>query len=80
MQSAKDEECTNIRIYEYLKNECQKYCNQVKYGVRPPKFIWAPSAQLYSLAETPQPPPPPPRIWARIRGRYWSAKIDDISL
>ncbi len=24
--------------------------------------------------------PPPPRIWAHIRGRYWSAKIDDISL
>jgi hypothetical protein len=23
---------------------------------------------------------PPPRIWAHIRGRYWSAKIDDISL
>ncbi len=25
-------------------------------------------------------PLPPPRIWAQIRGRYWSAKIDDISL
>jgi hypothetical protein len=35
--------------------------------------------QLYSLAETPQ-PLPSPRIWAHIRGRYWSAKIDDISL
>jgi hypothetical protein len=23
---------------------------------------------------------PPPRIWAHIRGHYWSAKIDDISL
>ncbi len=22
--------------------------------------------------------PPPPRFWAPIRGRYWSAKIDDI--
>ena len=30
--------------------------------------------QLYSLAETP--PPPNPRIWTRIRGRFWSAKID----
>jgi hypothetical protein len=48
-----------------------------KYGIRSPKFIWAPCAQLYSLAETPQ---PPPRIWAPIRGRYWSAKIEDISL
>ncbi len=36
-------------------------------------------AQLYSLAETPQ-PPQSPRIWTRIRGRYWSAKTDDISL
>ena len=31
---------------------------QVKYGVRSPKTIWAPCAQLYSLAETLQPPPP----------------------
>jgi hypothetical protein len=38
------------------------------------KFIWALCAQLYLLAETPR------RIWAHIRGRYWSAKIDDISL
>ncbi len=35
-------------------------------------------AQLYSLAETPQPPPPIPRIGAHLRGRYWSVKIDDI--
>jgi hypothetical protein len=25
-------------------------------------------------------PAPPPRIWAHLRGRYSSAKIDDISL
>jgi hypothetical protein len=25
------------------------------------------------------PPPPTPGIWAHIRGRYWSAKTDDIS-
>jgi predicted RNase H-like nuclease (RuvC/YqgF family) len=25
------------------------------------------------------PPPPSPRIWSRIGGRYWSAKLDDIS-
>ncbi len=31
--------------------------------------------QLYSLAT-----PPPPRIWAQMRRRYWSAKIDDFSL
>ena len=34
---------------------------------------------MYSLAETPQ-LPPSPRMWAHIRGRYWSIKIDDISL
>ncbi len=26
------------------------------------------------------PPPPSPHIWAHIRGRYWSAKTDDVSL
>jgi hypothetical protein len=35
-------------------------------------------AQLYSLAETPQ-LPPPPAFGLALRGRYWSAKIDDIS-
>jgi hypothetical protein len=40
--------------------------------------LFASLAQLYSLAETQQTPPPPtPRIWVNIRGRYWSAKIDD---
>ncbi len=29
---------------------------------------------------TPPPPHPSPIIWAHIRGRYWSAKIDDMSL
>ena len=28
---------------------------------------------------TPRNSPSPPCIWAQIRGRYWSAKIDDIS-
>jgi hypothetical protein len=28
----------------------------------------------------PSTPPPPPGIWTHIRVRYWSAKIDDISL
>ncbi len=32
--------------------------------------------QLYSLDETPQ-LPPSHHIWAHIRGRFWSAKIDD---
>ncbi len=51
----------------------------VKYGVRSPKIIWAPCAQLYSLAETLQ-PSSSPRMWAQIRGRCWSSNIDDISL
>ncbi len=34
----------------------------------------------FSLAETPQPRPPSLRIWAPMLWRYWSAKIDDISL
>ncbi len=51
--------------------------------IESPKFIWAPCAQLYSLAETETTQPPPPsssRIWAHIRGRYWSAKVDDVSV
>ncbi len=32
---------------------------EVKYGVKSPKFIWAPVyVQLYSYAETPHLPPP----------------------
>ncbi len=46
----------------------------VKYGVGSPKFIWAPCAQLYSLAETPQSPP------HLVAIGQWSAKIDDISM
>jgi hypothetical protein len=38
------------------------------------------SVQLYLLAEIPQ-LSPSPSIWAHhLRGRYWSAEIDDISL
>jgi len=45
---------------------------------RSPKFIWAPYAQMYSLAEAPQ--SSPPLGSCTVCGRYWSAKIDDISL
>ncbi len=61
----------------YITHGTLNFVSQVKYGVRSPKFILGSmcSAQLFSLAETPPPPPPPsPRIWAHIRGRYWSAK------
>ncbi len=49
----------------------------VKYGVRSPKYIWE---QLYLRIKRLRPLNPTPRIWAHIRGHYWSAKIDDISL
>ncbi len=49
-----------------------------KYGVRSPKFIWAPCAQLGTQWLRPRNSPPPPRIWAHTR-RYWSVKIHDIS-
>ncbi len=39
----------------------------VKYGVRSPKFIWAPCVQLYSLTETPQLPPLPPHLGSYTR-------------
>ncbi len=36
---------------------------------------------LYSLAETPHNSPLPPHlVLYSIRGRYWSAKIEDISM
>ncbi len=38
------------------------------------------TVQLYSMDETPQPPPPIPAFGLIYEGRYWSAKIDDISL
>jgi hypothetical protein len=38
--------------------QCGIITGWFKFGFRSPKFIWAPCAQLYSLAETPQHPPP----------------------
>ncbi len=52
-----------------------------KYGGRSPKFIWAPChVMCQSFAHWLRPRNPPPAIGIRIRWRYWSAKIDDISL
>jgi hypothetical protein len=43
--------------------------------------LGAPCALLYTHWLRPRNPPPPlSRIWAHMRGRYWSAKIDDRSL
>jgi hypothetical protein len=50
----------------------------VKYGVRYPEYFWAP---VYSCTRWLRPRNSPhPRIWGRIRGCYWSARIDKISL
>ncbi len=55
-----------------------------KYGGRSPKFIWVPCHVMCTAVlicwDPATPPPSPPRIWTRIRGRYWSAKIGEISL
>jgi hypothetical protein len=66
--------------WNIVRHFCVYFCfwSIVVIGVRSPNFIWVPCVQQYSLAETLQLPPPP--IWAHIRGRYWSAKIDNISL
>jgi hypothetical protein len=53
-------------------------------GGRCPKFIWAPchvirTAVLINL-DPATPPPPIPQHWDSLLGRYWSAKIDDISV
>jgi hypothetical protein len=57
-------------------NTCQHRLN----GVRSPKFIWAPCPQLSHWLRSRNQTRPTPRIWALIRGRYWSAKIADITL
>jgi hypothetical protein len=52
----------------------------VKYEDGSPKLVYLGSCvQLYLLAETPQ-LSPSPAFELMLRGRYWSAKIDDISL
>ncbi len=48
----------NIRRYRRCSATSLASIVDIGYGVRTPKFIWAPCVQLYSLAETPQPPPP----------------------
>ncbi len=55
-------------------------CSEVRQPKPCVKYGLLCTAVQYSLLEAPQHPPPPPRICAYIRGRHWSAKIDDISL
>jgi hypothetical protein len=46
------------------------------------KFIWAPChvmCKAVLIGSVPATPPPSPAFGLVLRGRYWSAKIDDIS-
>ncbi len=58
---------------------CLHVHTEIKYGVRSPKFIWAP---LYSCSHwlRPRNSPPPPLFGLIYEGAIWSAKRDDISL
>ncbi len=61
---------------------CQKIAARSKYEGGSPKFICALCHVMYTavlIGWDPCTIPPIPRIGTRIRGRYWSAKIDDIS-
>ncbi len=69
-----------LRTFATLAIAARRSNPQVKYGVRSPKFI---GLHMYSCTHWLRPRiPPSPRLWThlRVRGRYWSAKIDDISL
>jgi hypothetical protein len=64
----------------FKKLTCKGTLRQV---FRSPKFIRAPSRDVHSFTHWTRPPQHPlksPRIRPLIQGRYWSAKIDDISL
>jgi hypothetical protein len=75
-------------INEIAENSTGTYCltllvasilatgHMLKYGVRSPKFILAPCAQLYSFAETPQLPPPFPVFGLIYRTRALLVRQD----
>ncbi len=70
--------CTFSPYYSADNTEKTK----VNYGVRSPKFIWAPCHVMCTTVlirwDPPRNPTQPPAPWTCIRG-YWIAKIDDIS-
>jgi hypothetical protein len=57
------------QLYPPVRDYEFGYCSQIQY-----------MSIEYTLAESPTPPLFPPRIWAHIRGRCQSAKIDYICL
>ncbi len=67
--------------YKHKSKSFDRSEHRLNNGVRSPKFISAPVCSCTSThCLWPCNPPPPFCIWAHIRGRYWSAEIDDISL
>ncbi len=68
----------NIRRYSRRSATSITSIVDIKYGVRTPKFIWAPCVQLSSLAETPL-PLLSLHIWAHIRGNYTVKKGSQVS-
>ncbi len=75
----------------YSSTQKQKKCHS---WLIPPVSVWAVpivlnieldlqslfGIHLHSFTHWLRPHKHPPSIWAQIRGRYWSANIDDISL
>jgi hypothetical protein len=77
--------CSSIHSYSQypptlLLPPADTFRSWIKYGVRSPKFTYLGSMCTAVLIGWDPQPPPPPCIWAFIIGRYWSAKIDHISL
>ncbi len=71
------------KLFSLLNRKSQEFFNKaVNQGLNMELLVDSQSLfGLHGHSFTPHPPPPhSPRIWAHIRGRYWSAKIDDISL
>jgi hypothetical protein len=66
------------KLYIVLYTDCQDHRLNMELELQ---SLFGFYVQVFSLAETPRPQLPPFAItWAHIRERYWSAKIDDISL
>ncbi len=63
-----------------IKNMLHTSRPKVKYGVRSLSLFGLHVHSCTHWLRPSNPPPPLPGIWTHIRGRYWSVKIDEISL